>query len=97
MADDLFEAKFLLPDELDYELRIRALKPKNNRLSKIKTLSRAVKTNVATRVDPTYAIATETEIINGTLENITAAIIDLDENFTPHSIEFKRVKSRIVH
>ncbi|KAJ3641833.1 hypothetical protein Zmor_028306 [Zophobas morio] len=92
-----WEARYLSLSELEYELRIRKLKPKSYHASKVKALDRAVAREVPVCIDPKYSLVTEIEAIEASLTSITTAIIELDEQVSADDVDVRRIKSRLVH
>jgi len=97
MADFLnYEPKFLEMDELEYELSIRRVRAKAHRSSKVKTLERAIATEKPIMRDRNFVVAGEVATIDNKLTNITTRIVELDHNLDVNSVNFRRVRSRII-
>jgi hypothetical protein len=90
------EPAYLSDEQLDYELRIRKLKPRDDRDSKVKVLTRALSgRQIKQIVDPKFKPDTEEAIIEKTLEDITTAIVALVDPENTH--EIRKIKSQLAY
>jgi hypothetical protein len=90
------EPAYLSDEQLDYELRIRKLKPRDDRDSKVKVLTRALSgRQIKQIVDPKFKPDTEEAIIKKTLEDITTAIVALVDPENTH--EIRKIKSQLAY
>jgi hypothetical protein len=90
------ERAYLSDEQLDYELRIRKLKPRDDRDSKVEVLTRALSgREMKLIVDPKFKPDTEEAIIEKTLEDITTAIVALVNPENTH--EIRKIKSHLAY
>jgi hypothetical protein len=90
------EPAYLSDEQLDYQLRIRKLKPRDDRDSKVKVLTRELSgREMKLIVDPKFKPDTEEAIIEKTFEDITTAIVALVDPENTH--EIRKIKSQLAY